>query len=429
MSDYADYRPHLPGPEQSRIAGDDAVSHAKGRLALPRAANLFKEWGALADQPFNGVSVDGACVKGLYGLRDEGAPVVQMAEAAQHLLAMLDMPQRARAVQPVDSDNWRRWQNTEIFVEKHGLRLEFLSAAQREGVLAVVKASLSDRGYGNAVAAMQLNAFLGSLIGAPGVLGEHSYNFCLYGTPSTTDPWGWQLWGHHLGISCMVIGGQMVLTPSFLGAEISYADEGPYKGLTLFQDEERLGLHLFNSLDADMQLHARIGFDLSGADLSEGRVHFADYLMLGGAFQDNRVVPLEGVRADRFNTGQRNSLLKLVEAYVGAMPDGPRNAKMADVERHLAETHFCWIGGNGPNDPFYYRIQSPVLFIEFDHHPGLFLTNDIPLKYHVHTVVRSPNGNDYGFDVLRQHYAHSHSHAHSHDHDHDHGHSHNHDHD
>jgi hypothetical protein len=303
------------------------------------------------------------------------------------------------------------------YVEKHGLRLEFLSAEKRVLALAVAKASLSDSGFNNAVTAMQLNAFLGQLIGAPSVLGELSYHFCIYGTPSTADPWGWQLWGHHLGISCIVIGGQMVLTPSFMGAEISYADVGPYKGLTLFQDEERLGLQLFNSLTPDLQSRARLGFDLSGSDLPEGRVHFADYLMLGGAYQDNRIVPMEGVTANRFTTGQRNTLIDLVNAYVGAMPEGPRAAKMADVERHLMDTHFCWIGGNGLNDPFYYRIQSPVIFIEFDHHPGLFLTNDIPLKYHIHTVIRSPNGNDYGLDVLRQHYSHAHGGSHDHTHD------------
>jgi hypothetical protein len=28
-----------------------------------------------------------------------------------------------------------------------------------------------------------------------------------------------------------------------------------------------------------------------------------------------------------------------------------------------------------------------------------------PYHEHVHTVVRTPNGNDYGKDLLRQHYA------------------------
>jgi len=68
-------------------------------------------------------------------------------------------------------------------------------------------------------------------------------------------------------------------------------------------------------------------------------------------------------------------------------------------------------------ESIYYRIHSPVNLIEFDHHPDLFLTNAELLKFHMHTVVRSPNRNDCGFDVLRQHYAHSHKQGHSLSHD------------
>jgi hypothetical protein len=53
-----------------------------------------------------------------------------------------------------------------------------------------------------------------------------------------------------------------------------------------------------------------------------------------------------------------------------------------------------------------------VIFIEFDHHAGVFLTNAEPAKFHVHTIVRTPNGNDYGIDLLRQHYRHAPHHRH-----------------
>ena len=46
--------------------------------------------------------------------------------------------------------------------------------------------------------------------------------------------------------------------------------------------------------------------------------------------------------------------------------------------------------------------------IEFDHHSGVFLTNELPAKFHIHTIVRTPNGNDYGMDLLRMHYAEDH---------------------
>ena len=53
---------------------------------------------------------------------------------------------------------------------------------------------------------------------------------------------------------------------------------------------------------------------------------------------------------------------------------------------------------------FYYRVHSPVLLIEFDHQRGIVFDNDAASRQHIHTVVRTPNGNDYGRDLLRQHH-------------------------
>jgi Protein of unknown function (DUF3500) len=149
-----------------------------------------------------------------------------------------------------------------------------------------------------------------------------------------------------------------------------------------------------------------------GGDLPPGRRHFADNLHLGGAFQDNRIVPYEGLRASEFSAQQRRDLIDLVAAYIAPLPPGPLAGRLAEVERHLADTHFCWIGGTAETSPFYYRIQSPVIFIEFDHHAGVFLTNAEPAKFHVHTIVRTPNGNDYGVDLLRLHYQQAAHHRH-----------------
>jgi hypothetical protein len=205
-------------------------------------------------------------------------------------------------------------------------------------------------------------------------------------------------------LNCFVLGRQMVLTPAFWGAEPSYADHGPFKGIRIFQDEERAGLKLMRSFSAEQQTRAIVYHSMMGGDLPEGRRHFADNLHLGGAFQDNRIVPYEGLPGSELTALQRRDLMELVGKYLRSLPEGPRRARIAEVERHLAETHFCWIGGFSEESPFYYRVQSPVTFIEFDHHAGVFLTNAEPAKFHVHTIVRTPNGNDYGFDLLRQHY-------------------------
>lgn len=430
-----DYRPYVPSAEETRISGDTVEEHTAARLSSPRPQQLFSEWAALADKPFVGLTTSGVNMEGLFALKPEGAPVEAMAAAAWALLDQLSSEERARTHHAVGSPLWQKWQNTEMFVEEHGLRLEKATKPARELAMAVVRASLSDAGYDSSVSVMRLNAFLGEVLNAPGVLNQWSYNFCLFGDPSTEDPWGWQLFGHHLSLSCLTLGGQMVLTPCFMGAEITRADHGPHAGVQMFQDHERLGLELMNGLSPELKQQAIVGHSIMGEDLPEGRRHFADHLHLGGAFQDNRIVPYEGLEAAGLNALQRQSLTDLVGAYVGTLPDGPRQAKLEAFERHLAETHFCWIGGTGEADPFYYRIQSPVIFIEFDQHAGVFLNNKEPAKFHIHTIVRTPNGNDYGADLLKQHYqqargtGHGHGDGHGPNHNHGHGHGHGHDHD
>ena len=77
---------------------------------------------------------------------------------------------------------------------------------------------------------------------------------------------------------------------------------------------------------------------------------------------------------------------------------------MREVEAHLDETYFAWMGSTDAEGPFYYRVQSPVVLIEFDHHPGVVFDNRVPSRNHIHTVVRTPNAGDYGVDLLRQHH-------------------------
>jgi hypothetical protein len=47
--------------------------------------------------------------------------------------------------------------------------------------------------------------------------------------------------------------------------------------------------------------------------------------------------------------------------------------------------------------------------IEYDCHQGVFLDNPEPEPFHVHTIVRTPNGGDYGRDLLRRHLARHHA--------------------
>jgi hypothetical protein len=88
-----------------------------------------------------------------------------------------------------------------------------------------------------------------------------------------------------------------------------------------------------------------------------------------------------------------------VAAFLEILPAGVLAAHLEEIR--MEETYFSWIGRSGDEDPFYYRIQSPVICLEFDHHCGIFLMNSEPAKCHIHTVIRTPNGGDYGREILR----------------------------
>ena len=403
----SNFRDHLRPSDDPRIAGLaelDAYSHADSILNHPIAHQLFDRWRELYEHTeFKGITTQGECVPGLFTLQDEQAPVQASMQAVEHLLQGLT-PEQTEIIQHAhDARQWRAWMNPEVYMMRFGLRLDEVQAQTRDDIMAVLRASLSPQGFERARQLMKINHFLGELVQAPKVMNEYSYNFNLFGTPSATEPWGWNFYGHHLCLNCRFIGSQMVLTPVFMGAEPHAIDVGPLAGIAVFEPEESGGLQLMQSLPMDLQQQAQLYTQKRDPAMPAGRVAFGDELTLTGAFQDNRIIPEEGLCARAMPAAQQAQLLALMHTYLAYLPQGPRAARMRENHAHLANTWFCWIGGTDDKSPFYYRIQSPVLIIEFDHHAGVFLANPTPEKFHIHTLVRTPNGNDYGMDLVRQH--------------------------
>ena len=403
----SNFRDHLRPKDDPRIAGlaeHDAYSHADRILSHPIAHQLFDRWRDLYEHTeFKGITTQGECVPGLFTLQDEQAPVQASIQAVEHLLQGLTPEQTAIVQHAHDARQWHAWMNPEVYMMRFGLRLDELQAQTQDDILAVLRASLSPQGFERARQLMKINHFLGELVHAPKVMNEYSYNFNLFGTPSETEPWGWNFYGHHLCLNCRFIGSQMVLTPVFMGAEPHAIDVGPLAEIAVFEQEESGGLQLMQSLPLKLQQQAQLYTQKRDPAMPQGRIAFGDELTLTGAFQDNRIIPEEGVCAMAMPAAQQDHLLQLIETYLAYLPEGPRSARMRENHAHLANTWFCWIGGTDDESPFYYRIQSPVLIIEFDHHAGVFLGNPTPEKFHIHTLVRTPNGNDYGMDLVRQH--------------------------
>jgi hypothetical protein len=407
LSNLADFRNLLFPVDSPRLApfrGMDALTFGKEALKHPVPAGLVTAWKPLYAQPYFGITCDGKKESGLFQIKNEGVPTAQLVAAAKELLAVLNPQERCSVQYSIDAKEWRVWSNPEFLFNPCGLRLDQLGSESRVAILRLIEASLSPTGFDKARGCMKTNAFLGQLCQLETIMNEWSYNFLLFGEPSLGGPWGWNLYGHHLCLNCFVLGSQIVISPTFMGAEPNVIDEGPNQGLKLFDTEQNLGLALMRSLPSALREKATTYKTMRDPAMPEGRVNPGDERHLGGAFQDNRVIPYEGIPVGQFSALQTQQLMEVVEAFVAYLPEGPLAAKLAQVEMALDRTWWSWIGGHGEDDPFYYRIQSPVLLAEFDHHAGIWLTNQESAKCHIHTVVRTPNGNDYGKDLLRQHY-------------------------
>jgi hypothetical protein len=354
--------------------------------------------------PFRGITTNGAVLPNLFEISPTGASTAPVRNAAEKFMASLTSVQLARTMFPVDDIKWRKWMN-QHFYARQGISFQEMTEAQRDLAFGLMRASLSESGFALTRNIMRLNETLAELADDHEFLGEWLYYITVMGKPSATEPWGWQLDGHHAIINYFVLGDQLVMTPHFMGSEPVKATSGKYKGVEILQKEQNDGLEVLRTLPDAQRRKAVLNFSKTGNN------------NLTEAFKDNVVLDYAGIRAADLEAPARKRLVDLVHLYVSNMPEEHARVKMNEVQRHIDNTWFAWIGESKGDSVFYYRVQSPVVLIEFDHQRPANLRKyaadpDKPAQQHVHCVIRTPNGNDYGKDLLRQHYlAHPHKEA------------------
>ena len=348
------------------------------------------------NEPFVGVTRNGQVERGLFEIRANGVSTAPLVEAASTFLDSLSAEQRIQSVFSVEDPEWRHWSNVDngIFVRR-GVSLKEMSQTQRHAAMKLMQAALSARGFELSRDIMKTDQTLREINYGKFTLDEDLYYFTLMGLPSPSEPWGWQIDGHHLVINYFVLGDQVVITPTFMGGEPAVAKTGKYAGNQVLQEEQNLGLALMNALDEKQR---------AAATLDKVKTRNNNH---GEANKDNLVLNYEGVPVSGFSDKQKDLLLELIGLFVGNLREGHAEVRMEEVATHLDDTWFAWIGASTDKAVFYYRIHSPVILIEFDHQfpVGTYQLNPEgkPTRDHIHTVVRTPNGNDYGKDLLRQH--------------------------
>jgi hypothetical protein len=348
-------------------------------------------------EDFFGLTTDGKRIDDLFTIHSTKVVTAPVIAAANAFLAGLTDDQRTATQFTVHSTEWRLWSNVDSY-DRQGVSLAELSDDQKALGTALLKAALSADGLETTEKIRKINQAAGEAVGNTNSFNEDAYYWTLMGTPSATEPWGFQFDGHHLVVNYFVLGDQVVMSPCFWGSEpTSMEIDG--ETVTVCHEEVAASLAFVNSLTAAQQKAAIASSTKSNES------------MKAGAFSDNAVQAYEGLRADTLNAAQKKKLLGIVEAFVGRAKADAAKVTMAEVGKHLADTYVTWAGGTADDSAFYVRVHSPVVWVEVDcQGPGPLAgaygasQGDGPTQKHVHSVIRTPNGNDYGKELLRQHY-------------------------
>ena len=272
-------------------------------------------------------------------------------------------------------------------LDRKGPTFHDFSETQKQAALALLKASLSEGGYQKATAIMELEKVLIIIENQPagGTYRDPlNYHFLIFGTPSSTQAWGWKFEGHHISVNFMMQGDKIVSsTPSFLGANPGVVGIEEQRGKQVLRLETELGFSLINALTAEQ---------LKTARFAEKAV---PEIITVNKRKASRLEP-QGIMFSALNEQQQKLFKRLVVVYVDNYQLGFAKELNEKITRAgWSNFSFAWAGSLSPGAGHYYRLQGPELLIEY--------ANTQNNANHVHTVVRDLT-NDFAEDILRQHY-------------------------
>ena len=270
-----------------------------------------------------------------------------MVAAANDLLAVLDDDGRKRISFDVDAVEWQTWANPEFLQFDTGLRLDLQPVEVREKALALMRRLPLPRGL-RAGARDDADQRLPRRGRRPGdrpqrVQLQHrplrrarpararGAGSCSATTARSTAWWSRAAWWSRRSSSAP---NPTRSTPARTPASRD-----------VFADRIELGTALMAALPDEQRRAAVVFEQMVDPAMPPGRVHPGDERHLAGAFQDNRVIPFEGVRVAEMPAEAQRTARAIAEAFVRLLPEGPRAARMREIEAHLDETWFSWIGG------------------------------------------------------------------------------------
>jgi len=272
-----------------------------------------------------------------------------LAADAKAFLDALDPGQRDAARVAVDSPSRTSWS----FVpgDRPGIRLDALTAEQREQALAMARRALSDHGWKVVRGVFALEGMLAA--GQPDRYNPLWYDVLVFGDPST-PPWGMRLEGHHLSLQVMSDGAQVTATPMFVGVAPFTVKGGELDGFSPLGRERDLAFLLWGMLSPEQRTKARVGPE-------------APAEVLGVPGGERRLKERAGLEAMHMTREQRDVLWSLVRAFAARLASPFEKAEVARWRTASVDAMvFAWMGGDAPTERHYFRVVGDGFAIEFD---------------------------------------------------------------
>lgn len=282
-----------------------------------------------------------------------------MSGAAEKFLATLDDKQRAQAALEFDTPKRMGWHFIPL-AERKGVQVRNMNDEQRAAAHKLLKASLSEIGYGKATKIMELENLLKELeknkTGTP-LRDSVRYYFTVFGKPTPEGKWGLSVEGHHLSLNFVVDKNEVVSsTPAVYCTNPAIVKQGAVgieTGTRVLEKEETLAFELVNSLSDDQKQTAII----SKTAPQEVRA--------AGEKQPPQDKPA-GIAAAKLNNDQKKLLRQLVEVYLKNHPEEVVARHLDGLEQAGWDNlHFAWAGALEAGVGHYYRIQGPTFLVEF----------------------------------------------------------------
>ncbi len=312
---------------------------------------------------------------------------------ANRFISTLTDVQKAETIFPFDVEE--RYNFHFVPMKRRGITFNEMNSKQNSLALELLKSCLGEDSFKKTKEIMQLEVVLKELekrkpednYRDPG-----NYHFTIFGNPSSNSIWGWRFEGHHISFNFSFNKKTLVSgTPGFMGSNPAIVLNGPMAGKQVLKDESDKGFSLIQSLN-EIQLKKAI----------IDTVAFKDILTF-----DKRKALLgkpEGIKYSELSKVQQSLMLQLIRVYLQRYRHDFAEKMMKDIQQEgLDNIWFAWAGYTKPEigKGSYYRVQGPTLVIEYD--------NTQNNANHVHSVVRDLK-NDFGGDLLLDHYQKGHSH-------------------